>query len=112
MKKKHQVALALSIIIIVAAAIVYEAISAKPSTWQVDARLSGSGTKDTTEFTMDTRWRIEWAIIRQNDPLFILSVYMKNDTGGYSWVADPAKHTQTPHRESCPCSTQAPSSCG
>jgi hypothetical protein len=27
----------------------------------------------------------------QNDPLFILSVYMKNDTGGYSWVTDTSE---------------------
>jgi hypothetical protein len=91
MKKKYQVALALSIIIIVAAAVAYEFISAKPSTWQVYAQLSGSGKTDSARFTMDTRWRIEWAIIRQNDPLFILSVYMKNDTGGYSWVADTSE---------------------
>jgi hypothetical protein len=88
MKKKHQVALALSIIIIVAAAVAYEFISAKPGTWQLDAQLSGSGTQDTTEFIMDNVWRVEWVINMQNDPLFILEVYRKNDTGGYSWVTD------------------------
>jgi len=91
MKKKHQVALALSIIIIVAAAVAYEAISAKPSTWQVDAQLSSSGTQDIAPFTMDNMWRVGWAINMQNDPLFILSVYMKNDTGGYSWVTDTSE---------------------
>lgn len=89
MKKQQQVALALAIIIIVAAAVAYEAISAKPSTWHVVAPpLSGSGTQDTTEFTMDNMWRVGWAINMQNDPLFILEVYRKNDTGGYSWVTD------------------------
>ena len=88
MKKQQQVALALAIIIIVAAAVAYEFISAKPSTWQLDARLSGSGTQDTTEFIMDNLWRVEWVINMQNDPLFILEVYRKNDTGGYSWVTD------------------------
>ena len=53
MKKKQQVALALAIIIIVAAAVAYEVISAKPSTWQVDTRLSSSGTQDIAPFTMD-----------------------------------------------------------
>jgi len=89
MKKKQQVALALAIIIIVAAAVAYEFISAKPSTWHVVAPpLSGSGTQDTTEFTMDDMWRVGWAINMQNDPLFILEVYRKNDTGEYSWVTD------------------------
>lgn len=89
MKKKQQVALALAIIIIVAAAVAYEFISAKPSTWHVVAPpLSGSGTQDTTEFIMDNTWRVEWVINRQNDPLFILEVHRKNDTGGYSWVTD------------------------
>jgi hypothetical protein len=40
---------------------------------------------------MDNMWRVGWAINRQSDPLFILSVYMRNDTGGYSWVADTSK---------------------
>jgi len=85
MKKQQQVALALAIIIIVAAAVAYEFISAKPSTWHVVAPpLSGSGTQDIAPFIMDNMWRVGWAINMQNDPLFILSVYMKNDTGGYS----------------------------
>jgi len=89
MKKQQQVALALAIIIIVAAAIVYEFISAKPSTWHVVAPpLSNSGTQDTEEFTMDNMWRVEWTITRQNDPLFILEVHRKNDTGEYSLVTD------------------------
>jgi len=88
MKKKQQVALALAIIIIVAAAVAYEFISAKPSTWQLDAQLSNSGKQDTTEFIMDNMWRVKWVINMQNDPLFILEVYRKNDTGGYSWVTD------------------------
>ena len=84
MKKKHQVALALSIIIIVAAAIVYEAISAKPSTWHVVAPpLSGSGTQDIAPFPIDNVWRVAWKI-SQEDPAFVLAVYMKNDAGGYS----------------------------
>lgn len=92
MKKKQQVALALAIIIIVAAAIVYEFISTKPSAWHAVAPpLSGSGTQDIAPFTMDNTWRVGWAINRQNDPLFILSVYVKNDTGGYSWVADTSE---------------------
>jgi hypothetical protein len=89
MKKKQQVALALAIIIIVAAAVAYEFISAKPGTWHVVAPpLSNSGTQDTEEFTMDNMWRVKWVINMQNDPLFILEVYRKNDTGGYSWVTD------------------------
>jgi hypothetical protein len=89
MKKKQQVALALAIIIIVAAAVAYEVISAKPSTWHVVAPpLSNSGTQDTEEFTMDNMWRVEWTINRQNDPLFILEVHRKNDTGEYSLVTD------------------------
>ena len=92
MKKQRQVALALAIIIIVAAAVAYEFISAKPSTWHVVAPpLSGSGTQDIAPFTMDNMWRVGWAIDMQNDPLFILSVYMRNDTGGYSWVADTSE---------------------
>jgi hypothetical protein len=89
MKKKQQVALALAIIIIVAAAVAYEVISAKPSTWHVVAPpLSGSGTQDTTEFIMDNMWRVEWVINMQKDPLFILEVHRKNDTGEYSLVTD------------------------
>ena len=88
MKKKQQIALALAIIIIVVAAIVYAIISANPGRWQVDAQLSGSGTQDTTEFSMNNMWRVEWTITVQSDPLFILEVYRKNDTGGYSWVTD------------------------
>ena len=90
MKKKHQVALALAIIIIVAAGVAYEVISAKPGTWQVDARLSGSGTQDIAPFTMNNTWRVGWIINMQNDPLFILSVYVKNDTGVF-WVADTSE---------------------
>lgn len=37
---------------------------------------------------MDNMWRVGWAINMQSDPLFILEVYRKNDTGGYSWVTD------------------------
>lgn len=83
MKKKHQVALALSIIIIVAAAVAYEAISAKPITWQTVDTLSSSGTQDIAPFTIDNVWRVAWKI-SQEDPAFVLAVYMKNDTGGYS----------------------------
>ena len=92
MKKKQQVALALAIIIIVAAAVAYEFISAKPSTWHAVAPpLSGRGTQDTDPFPINNTWRVDWVINRQNDPLFILSVYVKNDNGGYSWVADTSE---------------------
>jgi hypothetical protein len=37
---------------------------------------------------MDNMWRVEWTINRQNDPLFILEVHRKNDTGEYSLVTD------------------------
>jgi len=83
MKKKHQVALALSIIIIVAAAVAYEAISAKPITWQTVDTLSSSGTQDIAPFPIDNVWRVAWKI-SQEDPAFVLAVYMKNDAGGYS----------------------------
>jgi len=89
MKKKQQVAFALAIIIIVAAAVAYEFISAKPGIWQVYAQpISGSGKQDTDPFIMDDMWRVEWVITVQSDPLFILEVYRKNDTGGYSWVTE------------------------
>ncbi len=89
MKKKHQdIVLTLVIITMVATVIAYAVISAKPSVWQVDAQLSGVGNQDTTEFTMNNVWRVEWIITRQNDPMFILEVHRKNDTGGYSWVTD------------------------
>jgi hypothetical protein len=94
MKKQKRVALALAIIILVTAAIVaYAVISAKPSTWQMDARLSNKGHQDTTAFTMNNTWRIAWIISKQNDNLFVLAVYMKNETG-YSWVTD-ASETDT-----------------
>jgi hypothetical protein len=98
MKKKKQVALALAIIIIVAAAVAYEFISAKPSTWHVVAPpLSGIGTQDIAPFTMDNMWGVGWAINMQNDPLFILSVYVKNDTGVFL-VADTSETvTNTTH---------------
>jgi hypothetical protein len=90
-KKEKRVALSLAIIIIVAAAIVaYAVISAKPSTWLIDAQLSNSGHQDTTEFIMNNTWRIIWTINKQNDNLFILAVYMKNDTG-YSWLTDTSE---------------------
>jgi len=89
MKKKQQIALTLAIIVMVAAAVVYAVISAKPGIWQVYAQpISGSGTQDTTEFSMNNMWRVEWVITVQSDPLFILEVYRKNDTGGYSWVTE------------------------
>ncbi len=88
MKREKQITLALEIIIMVAVVIAtYAAISAKPSTWQIDARLSNSGNQDTTEFVMNNTWRIAWTINKQTDNLFVLAVYMKNDTG-YSWVTD------------------------
>lgn len=91
MNKEKQVALALAIIIIVAAAIVaYAFISARPRAWQIDARLSNNGTQDTTEFVMNNTWRIAWVINKQNDNLFVLAVYVKNDTG-YSWVTDTSE---------------------
>ena len=94
MKKQKRVALALAIIILVTAAIVaYAVISAKPSTWQIGARLSNKGHQDTTAFTMNNTWRIAWIISKQNDNLFVLAVYMKNETG-YSWVTD-ASETDT-----------------
>jgi hypothetical protein len=96
MKKKKQTALAVAITIIVAAAIVaYAVISAKPinrsiGTLQIDARLSNTGTQDTTEFVMNTTWRIEWIINKQNDNLFFLAALIKNGTG-YSPVADTSE---------------------
>jgi len=83
MKKKHQVALALSIIIIVAAAVAYEAISAKPITWQTVGTFSNRGTQDIAPFPIDNVWRVAWKI-SQEDPAFVLAVYMKNDAGVYS----------------------------
>lgn len=97
MKKKKQTALAVAIIIVVAAAIVayavYAVISAKPSTWQIDATLSNTGIQDTTEFVMNNPWRIEWIINKQNDNLFVLVAAIKNGTL-YSPVAD-ASETDT-----------------
>jgi hypothetical protein len=96
MKKEKQTALAVAITIIVAAAIVaYAVISAKPinrsiGTLQIDARLSNTGTQDTTEFVMNTTWRIEWIINKQNDNLFFLAALIKNGTG-YSPVADTSE---------------------
>jgi hypothetical protein len=91
MKREKQVALVLAIIIIVAVAIAaYAVISAKPSTWQIDAQLSNNGSQDTTEFMMNNTWRIAWIINNQNNNLFILAVYMKNDTG-YSEVTDTSE---------------------
>jgi hypothetical protein len=87
-KKEKQGALAAVIIIIaVAAVVVYAVMSAKPLTWQTDDTLSSSGIQDSTEFTMDNLWRVAW-MVSQTDPIFVLAVYMKNSTGGYSWVAD------------------------
>jgi hypothetical protein len=87
-KKEKQGALAAVIIIIAVAAVVaYAVMSAKPLTWQTDDTLSSSGIHDSTEFTMDNLWRVAWNI-SQTDPIFVLAVYMKNSTGGYSWVAD------------------------
>lgn len=90
MKKKKQTTLAVAIIIMVAAAIVayavYTVISAKPSNWQVEDRLSNTGTQDTTEFEMNNTWRIDWKINEQYDPFFVIVVFIKNATG-YSSVA-------------------------
>jgi len=94
MRKKKQSALAVTIIIIVAAAIVayavYAVISAKPSTWQIYARLSNSGNQDSTEFVTNNMWRIEWIINKQNDNLFFVAAFIKSDTG-YSPVAEASE---------------------
>jgi hypothetical protein len=93
-KKEKQTILAVTIIIIVIAAVgAYEAISAKPSIWQIDARISNSGSQDTTAFIMNNTWAIAWIINKQSDNLFTLAVYMKNDTG-YFPVTD-ASETDT-----------------
>jgi hypothetical protein len=87
-KKEKQGALAAVIIIIAVAAVVaYAVMSAKPLTWQTDDTLSSSGIQETTQFTVNNLWRVAW-MISQEDPIFVLAVYMKNSTGGYSWVAD------------------------
>ena len=97
MKKKKQTAIGVAIIILVAAAIVayavYAVISAKPSTWLIDATVSNKGHQDTTPFTINNMWRIAWVINKQNDNLFTLAVYVKNGTG-YSWVTE-ASETDT-----------------
>lgn len=81
-KNEKRVALAVAVIIIVMAAVAaYEVISAKPGAWQIDAQLSNSGSQDTTAFIMNNTWAIAWRINKQNDNLFTLAVYMKNDTG-------------------------------
>jgi hypothetical protein len=93
-KKEKQTVLAVTIIIIVIAAVAaYEVISAKPSAWQTDASLSNSGSQDTTTFIMNNTWAVAWIINKQNDNLFTLAVYMKNDTG-YFPVTD-ASETDT-----------------
>ena len=96
MKKKKQTTLAVAIITIVAAAIVayavYAVISAKPSTWQIEDRLSNTGTQDTTEFIINNTWRIDWIVNKQYDN-FVLVVFIKNGTG-YSSVAT-ASQTDT-----------------
>lgn len=90
-KKEKQGALAGVIIIIAVAAVVaYAVMSAKPLTWQTDDTLSSNGTQDTTQFTMNNLWRVAW-MINQKDPMFILAVYVKNATGGYTWVADTSE---------------------
>lgn len=87
-KKERQGALAAVIIIIaVAAVIVYAVVSAKPLTWQTVDSISSSGIQETTQFTMNSLWGAAWTI-SQTDPIFVLAVYMKNSTGGTSWVAD------------------------
>jgi len=96
-KKDKQIALALAIIVIFAAAIAaYAIITAKPSTWQPVAQLSHTGIQNTTEFVMNNTWRIKWAITKQDDNLFVLAVSMKNatDDTGYSWVTE-ASETDT-----------------
>lgn len=92
-KKERQGALAAVIIIIAVAAVVaYAVMSAKPLTWQTVDTLSSSGIQETTQFTMNNLWRVAW-MISQEDPIFVLAVYMKNSTGGYSWVADTTEMT-------------------
>jgi hypothetical protein len=34
-------------------------------------------------------------MISQEDPIFVLAVYMKNSTGGYTWVADTTTEMAT-----------------
>lgn len=93
-KKEKQGAFAVAIIIIVISAVAaYEVISIKPSAWQIDAQLSNSGSQDTTAFTMNSTWAISWVINKQNDNLFTVTVYMKNDSG-YFPVTD-ASETDT-----------------
>jgi hypothetical protein len=90
-RKEKRVALALAAVIAVAAAIAaYAIISAKPSKWQVAARLSNSGSQDTTEFVMNNTWRIVWMVNSQSDNLFVLAVYMKKGNS-YSPLTDTSE---------------------
>ena len=87
-KEKQGVLAGVIIIIAVAAVVVYAAMTARPLAWQADGPpLSSNGTQDTEPFTMNNTWRVAW-MTQQFDPMFILAVYIKNDVGGYSWIAD------------------------
>lgn len=90
MKKKQRRALLLLIVVIGAAAVAYFIIRnplAQTGAWQLSSQVSGVGTQDTTEFTMNSQWRIIWSIQNRTFNLFVVAAYVKNGTG-YSPIAE------------------------
>jgi hypothetical protein len=88
--KKRPLAFLLVTIIICAAAAAYFITrnpSAQTRTWQLSNQISGAGTQDIAEFTMNNNWRAVWSIEKRTANLFIVAVYSKIG-GGYSLVME------------------------
>jgi len=65
--KKRSRAFLVVIAVIGAAAAAYVIVRnpfAPTGTWQLSGQISGAGTQDTTEFTINTHWRIVWNITK------------------------------------------------
>jgi hypothetical protein len=89
--KKRSLAF-LVVIAVIGAAVAAYAIVRNPfaptGTWQLSSQISGTGTQETTEFTINTQWRILWNITKQTANFFIVDVYAKNGSGNYSLIVD------------------------
>ena len=95
MKRNTEIALALVLVMVmigvaVVAYVTERNVGSQSYDWQVVAQLSGAGRHDTTEFSMNSPWRVAWSIQKQTDNFFLVAVYINNGTG-YTSIAEAAE---------------------